>query len=348
MKKLFANLICAFVPSRKLRHKIRGRISPFNPSPLSPLVESVARIEKALKDSFDMAAMSASTACKHYLSICAIAKDEGPYFAEWLEYHILAGVEKFYIYDNGSSDDTRKILEPYIKAGIVEYTYWPGIDQQKIVYNDCVEKHRFDTRWLAIIDLDEFIVPIEAGSLTGFLKSLPFNTSQILAGWAMYGSGGHKTKPKGLVMEAFKHRARTINNHVKSIINPRMCFNAQVHDSNCMGKVISDEGMEVQPCCILPRPCPAMQIRINHYHHKSLEEWLQRSVRGENSSKKDAGKKKYSKDSFERWDDEMNEVFDPIMDKYVAPVKAAIRKRTGAAQSRQRGRRQTSRVSPSR
>ncbi|MDR0485482.1 MAG: glycosyltransferase family 2 protein, partial [Elusimicrobiota bacterium] len=49
-----------------------------------------------------------------YLSVLAIAKNEAPYLKEWIEYHRALGVEKFYIYDNNSSDNTFEILKPYI------------------------------------------------------------------------------------------------------------------------------------------------------------------------------------------------------------------------------------------
>jgi hypothetical protein len=42
---------------------------------------------------------------KHYLSICAIFKDEAPYLQEWIEFHRLLGVEKFYLYNNNSRDN---------------------------------------------------------------------------------------------------------------------------------------------------------------------------------------------------------------------------------------------------
>ena len=38
------------------------------------------------------------------LAIVAIFKDEAPYLREWLDYHLLAGVEHFYLYSNESSD----------------------------------------------------------------------------------------------------------------------------------------------------------------------------------------------------------------------------------------------------
>lgn len=36
-----------------------------------------------------------------YLPICAIFKEEAPYLPEWIEFHRLMGVERFFLYDNG-------------------------------------------------------------------------------------------------------------------------------------------------------------------------------------------------------------------------------------------------------
>ena len=47
---------------------------------------------------------------KVFLSVVAIAKNEAPYIKEWIEYHKLVGVERFYFYDNGSTDNTREVL----------------------------------------------------------------------------------------------------------------------------------------------------------------------------------------------------------------------------------------------
>ena len=55
------------------------------------------------------------------LAIFAVMKNEAPYVKEWLDYHLAAGVEHFYIFDNESSDNLKEILQPYIDAGIVTY-----------------------------------------------------------------------------------------------------------------------------------------------------------------------------------------------------------------------------------
>lgn len=63
---------------------------------------------------------------KNKLSFVAIVKNEAPYIIEWIEFHKLVGVDKFYIYDNESSDNLKELLQPYIKSGIVVYHSSPG------------------------------------------------------------------------------------------------------------------------------------------------------------------------------------------------------------------------------
>jgi hypothetical protein len=49
---------------------------------------------------------------EHEIAMVSIAKNEGPYLKEWIEYHKLVGFTKFYFYDNESTDNTREILAP--------------------------------------------------------------------------------------------------------------------------------------------------------------------------------------------------------------------------------------------
>lgn len=91
------------------------------------------------------------------LAIAAIMKNEGPYLLEWIEYHRSIGFQKFYLYDNDSADNPAGILQPYIASGIVDLIPWPGQARQVDAYNDALNKHAKDCKYLATIDLDEFI-----------------------------------------------------------------------------------------------------------------------------------------------------------------------------------------------
>ena len=114
---------------------------------------------------------------EHGLAVCAIFKNEAPYLKEWIDYHHdLLGVSKFYLYNNDSRDGYKEVLSPYINSGLVELIDWQSEDRHAIdvegickfpwdryqigAYTDCCTKRALGkVRWLAVHDIDEFIVP---------------------------------------------------------------------------------------------------------------------------------------------------------------------------------------------
>ncbi|MBR0061311.1 MAG: glycosyltransferase family 92 protein, partial [Selenomonadaceae bacterium] len=69
------------------------------------------------------------------------------------------GVDHFYLYDNDSMDNQAEVAAPYVKAGLVDYFPYPGKAMQYAAYNDAVKRFKFQTRYMAFIDGDEFIYP---------------------------------------------------------------------------------------------------------------------------------------------------------------------------------------------
>jgi len=156
---------------------------------------------------------------KYYLTIAAIFKNEGLFFREWLEYHRLVGVEHFYLYNNGSSDDFRLLLESYIQKGIVTLIDWPDrpgklSDTAKYrwvhniqipAYEDAISRSIQETKWLALIDIDEFLVPKLTETMKPLLEQYEVFPAVRLY-WQVYGTSGVKElRPGQLVIETF-HR----------------------------------------------------------------------------------------------------------------------------------------------
>lgn len=136
----------------------------------------------------------------HDIAITAIIKNEAPYIEEWLDYHIAAGVSRFYIYDNESTDDVRTLLTPYIRSGTVEYTYYPGKYRQIEAYNESVRNHKFECRYMGFIDLDEFLLPLKNERLLDILNEVMEMDGRVAAlavNCKSFGSSGHKTMPVG-------------------------------------------------------------------------------------------------------------------------------------------------------
>jgi hypothetical protein len=170
--------------------------------------------------------------CPIYLSIVALGKNEEPYIAEWIEFHLLVGLQKFSIVNNDSDDNTTAEVEPYIAAGVVSYEQRTGQNLQRIVYNDHLEIAPDKSYWLATIDLDEFIVPVGSHSVAEGLGNLE-GSPGVSLNWVMYGCNGQETQRPGLVIERFRNHSSwdtAENRHTKMIVNTRMVRRMDLHE----------------------------------------------------------------------------------------------------------------------
>ena len=90
-------------------------------------------------------ALPGNEGTQYKVTICAIFKNEGPYLREWLEYHMMIGVEHFYMYNNCSDDDYLTILKPYIDDNIVTLIDWPKLHEiGKVFLNTRFSVYRID------------------------------------------------------------------------------------------------------------------------------------------------------------------------------------------------------------
>jgi hypothetical protein len=89
-----------------------------------------------------------------YLSVLACLRNEGPYLTEWIEYHLLVGVDHFWLMDNNSTDHPEVILSSYIALGIVNFRTCPGFGLQVPFYNHMLATVRNDSMSLKKNTLD--------------------------------------------------------------------------------------------------------------------------------------------------------------------------------------------------
>jgi len=293
-----------------------------------------------------------------YLAICAMFRDEAPYLAEWLAFHRLVGVEHFFLYNNKSSDDFQAVLRPYMDAGCVTLQDWPipfHESAQRRAYAHCLESVRSRVRWLACIDIDEFLFAPGGDSLAAALQEYePW--PGVVVRWQNYGSSGRRTRSEQPVIERFSWRARRNwirNRKVKSIVDPsRTLAPAGVHHFNYLdGLLAVDEtGTEVR---IKPRPrykkrlkplfgrlgpllrfidpysaadvvnkvISVQKLRINHYPVKSYEEFLRKTAH----KKK---KRRYEDVDYFAYHDR-NEVHDPLLHRYLPALYRNLGKPSG-------------------
>ncbi len=300
IRKFAAQTLSALVPHRAARNRIR------NIAKLG-FIRSVGAIWRARREQLP-----------HYLCIAAVARNEGRYFKEWIDYHRLVGVEKFFIYDNQSTDDTYAVLKPYIDAGVVEYNYVEGDGIQNQVNYYAVCHARDKTKWLAVIDLDEFIMPVADKTIPDFLRRMSPRTAQIFIRWCLYGSSGHVKRPDGLVIENYKYRKRDNSDEAnKIIVNPRLVAGCgSAHSFDVVWRSTDETGRTVAPGPVIPGLGQNI-IRINHYRCKSWQDSQEKHNKGDVLYGR--GYVRYTKADFDKFD--TNDVYDDAMDKYVARLK---------------------------
>ena len=217
-------------------------------------------------------------ACTYYLSIGAIFRDEAPYLKEWIEFHRLVGVEHFYLYNNSSVDGYLSILSPYIQAGVVDLLDWPStpeqyVEEQKLAYRHCIQKREGETFWLALVDIDEFIAPVDTPSVPSYLAQ--FDDEKYLGAvqinWQLYGTSFLAKLPQdrlmieSLIWKApwdYHTKSRPDNTVFKSIVRPHAVKEYRIHEGALKEKFYP---LPKNKFKLFQQPVQIEHLRINHY-----------------------------------------------------------------------------------
>jgi hypothetical protein len=85
----------------------------------------------------------------------------------------------FYIYDNESEIKVSECLIEYINKGLVTVELIIGQQKQLVAYEKCLKEHGHNTKWLAYIDIDEYIV----------IKNKSVNIAEFLSPYKKFGGG---------------------------------------------------------------------------------------------------------------------------------------------------------------
>ncbi len=158
-----------------------------------------------------------------YLSIMTMFKNEEMNMKVWLDHYRWQGVESFYMIDNGSEDDSSKIVLEYKEShpDINIYLYdMPEKHAQLKNYKHIfdTEKLNENTNWLIICDLDEFFYT-PTGTIYSNLSKYE-NYKVILCKWRMFGSNGYKNHPKDIRL-ALTTRVKDFHSLTKYIIQTK-------------------------------------------------------------------------------------------------------------------------------
>jgi hypothetical protein len=216
---------------------------------------------------------------RSYLAICSCLGYDTSYLLEWLEFHRLVGVERFFLYNNGDRETQEKLLAPYVEDGTVVLHDWPVFPPQVPAYKHCVANHVTDARWIAFIDTDEFLFSPTRAPLPEVLKDYE-EWPAVGVNWALFGPSGHRTRPPGFVIENYLVRLNIRNDRsIKSIVDPSQVSQfATVHNFHLkQGCTVDENHYPVR--AYRTTYVSGARLRLNHYHTRSQEEWQVKRAR---------------------------------------------------------------------
>lgn len=225
------------------------------------------------------------------LALVIIAKDEGSYIKEWLDFHIKQGVAFFIVFDNDSTDNFHDAVRPYVEAGIVDYRFIRGKPRQTDAYNMAIHDYGRKFKYMGFIDTDEFLYMrknMGDTSLYDFVDGLMTahkNAGALAVNWCIFGTSGHEKRPAGGVLENFTMCAEHDfyhNHEYKSICDPLKILAAGVHAPLCFYRGFGEIDENGEPFDVIgfPYKINFEKIRINHYFCKSKQEFEEKIRRG--------------------------------------------------------------------
>jgi len=182
---------------------------------------------------------------RYKLAVATMFRDEAPHLHEWVEYHRMVGVEHFWLYDDGSSDAWRDVLAPHLDSGLVDVFDWPAPSPRAYMsfqvesQRDAVRLATGRARWLALIDIDEFLLPFAQDTVTACLDRDFADAAAVYVNWRNFGTGGIHLERAGPML-----------------CRLTACADA-LHPRNAIGKSI------VRPDCVRPEA-------MWHPHHAPL------------------------------------------------------------------------------
>ncbi len=231
-------------------------------------------------------------------TLVATAKNEAPYFLEWVAYHRMIGFDNILIYQNDSDDLTDETLKVLNKIGAVRYFFnRAGAGRHQVrAYKRASRQDAFRASdWAIALDLDEFLyIKTGSGHLDDLFAALP-DTDMVLCNWRRFGNDGHLALTGDLVTDRFTSaeapdRIAQKLAPYKAIFRPSQFERCGIHRPSgslvpedqirrCNGSGLADGAFDWVKFRSNDPGCRNL-VQINHYMVRDAASFVLKSSRG--------------------------------------------------------------------
>jgi len=232
---------------------------------------------------------------KKYLTLGSCLKGEESYMLDFVKYHRHVGVEHFIFLDR-TFDGLYQLLGQEPDVQIIHFPESPeNIHQQ--AWANLITMNKGQTKWLALIDADQALVPVISSDVRDILKDYENNAS-LQCNWKAFGSSHHEKREAGSVYERFLLTSlddSEYNYHTQMICQPDRVLGQKTPEPHYPllpeGEILintnkeqidSNKMVALNPGRPLSFNVPPLHniLYINHYTNKSKEEFLIKNSKG--------------------------------------------------------------------
>lgn len=148
------------------------------------------------------------------VAIISQFRDEARYLKEWIEFHLLVGVDKFYLTNHLSQDNYLEILQPYINSGVVKITdllIETNNGENSFANEEILVTHSMviannnineaDADWIIHLNVDEFLYPTNNDNLKDALNKYASNIGQVGVNWRLMGNSNYTLGEDELIVD---------------------------------------------------------------------------------------------------------------------------------------------------
>jgi hypothetical protein len=218
-----------------------------------------------------------------YLTVGSCLKQEEPYMLDFLTYHRRVGVEHFVFYDR----EFTQLSQLLSNEPDVEVFHFPEstVNVHAQAWADLIQYNTNKTKWLALIDADQALVPVKYKNVKDVLAGYETFAS-LQCNWHTFGSSGHLNKEPGSVYERFLKRAPSnhiINRATQFICQPHRTLPIKTHDPHHPRLPDSEVSVNTNRNVVQgPFNSPPLHdvLWVAHYSNKSREEWAIKNSKG--------------------------------------------------------------------
>lgn len=210
-------------------------------------------------------------------AIVTTARWETDSIVEWLLYHRSIGFGHVYVYCNDDEPlALYEVLLPFTDgpAPFVTFVHFGLLGLQRQMLLHCLRTYRHETRWLAFLDVDEFLLLRDAGDIRTFMTTMPPDTDCVYFNWIFFGTSGFVTRPNGSTLQQYKRRQAVVHPLTKVLLRTALVTDAWLA-TNPIHNFWHEIGDTLGPIAIynvLGEPC-------NSYYH-GFPEAAQQSLSG--------------------------------------------------------------------